>query len=253
MARQARALSEAGLYHVMMRGFNQTQLFYDSDDRQAFLDRLARFKEECHLEIYAYCLMGNHVHLLIRETDIKLSLYMTKLAVSYAGFFNVKYDRRGALFEDRFKSEPVEDEAYLLTVFRYIHQNPLKVGETLDTWTSYSDYLTQPSATNRITDSRFVLGIFSDDDSKARVLLKEFLSEVATEETALEGTARVKTSDAQAIEVIKRAGKVAACSALAQVEKPARDSILSCLKKEGLSVRQIARLTGINRGIVQRA
>lgn len=116
MAAQPRRLSESGFYHVMLRGINQTQLFYEDEDYYAFLESLGRFEEDCAFGLMAYSLMGNHIHLLIKVKEAGLSLIIKKLALSYSHWFNAKYDRSGYLFQGRFKSEPVEDDAYFLTV-----------------------------------------------------------------------------------------------------------------------------------------
>ena len=72
--------------------------------------------------------MSNHIHLLLKEGQEPLSTTMKKIGTSYVSYYNWQYNRRGHLFQDRYKSEPVEDDAYFLTVLRYIHQNPLKAG-----------------------------------------------------------------------------------------------------------------------------
>jgi REP element-mobilizing transposase RayT len=137
MPRTSRQKSEAGIYHVMLRGIDRSQLFYDSEDRGAFLERLVRYKKECCFLLFAYCLMGNHVHLLIKEEELDLSGVIKRLANSYASYFNNKYERSGYVFEGRFKSEAISSEEQLLATLRYILKNPLKVGLSLDSWTSY--------------------------------------------------------------------------------------------------------------------
>jgi len=250
MARNARQQSESRIYHVMLRGINQTQLFYDSDDRQAFLKRLERFKEEGSYQLYAYALLGNHVHLLMKEGTAPLAQTIKKLSVSYSYYFNARYDRSGYLFQGRFKSEPVDDDAYLLTVFKYIHHNPVRIGERIDSWTSYNDYLKTPV----LADTDFMLGMFSDDKDQARRQLAEFLDVPLPEETDFFGLSKPKSiNDVKAMEKIRQVGAVDSSSALAELDRADRDQILARLKAEGLTIRQLSRLTGINRGIVQKA
>ena len=103
-----------------------------------------RYRLELGFELVAYCLMENHVHLLLRDTKDHLDLVMKKIAGSYAYYFNHKYDIRGHLFQDRYGSEVVEDDAYLMTAIRYIHRNPEKAGIALAgeyRWSSYDAYL----------------------------------------------------------------------------------------------------------------
>ena len=250
MARHARQLSACGIYHVMLRGINHTQLFYDDDDRFAFLERLARFKGEDSFKLYAYALVGNHTHLLIEENTDRLALIVKRLTVSYSHWFNAKYQRSGYLFEGRFKSEPVDDDAYLLTVFKYIHQNPVKIGESIDSWTSYSDYMKTPV----LIDDEFMLKMFAKDKDRAREQIGLFLDVPLAEDADVLGTIKPKNlADAEAVERIKRVSGLSSCNRLAELDREERDRVLSQLKEEGFTIRQISRLTGINRGIVQKA
>ena len=250
MARQARQLSASGIYHVMLRGINHTQLFYDDDDRLAFLERLAHLQDEGSFKLYAYALVGNHTHLLIEERTDGLALIVKRLTVSYSYWFNAKYQRSGYLFEGRFKSKPVEDDAYLLTVFKYIHQNPVRIGEGIDSWTSFSDYMKAPV----LIDDEFILKMFAGDKDAAREQMRLFLDAPLVDDADVLGTTKPKDlADADAIERMKYVSGHWNCSSLAELDREERDRILCRLKEAGFSIRQISRLTGINRGIVQKA
>lgn len=175
MARLPRKISETGIYHVVFRGVNHCHLFEETGDYEKFLERLHAVKEEMSLEVYAYCLMSNHVHLLLKEkTNGDITRTMRKLLTPYASWFNRKYQRSGALVANRYKSECVEDDAYLLTLLRYIHQNPISTGITKDIldyrWSSYTSYI---SRTSNLIDKDFIMGIFSEKPDQAR---KEFVS-----------------------------------------------------------------------------
>jgi len=143
MPRTIRKGSKTGVYHIMLRGINKQCIFNDGEDKRIFINRLLRYKEIGDFEIYAYCLMDNHVHLLIKERSETVSVLIKRIGVSYVNWFNNKYDRTGHLFQDRFKSEPVENDSYLLTAARYIHQNPVKIGQSIENWTSYPDNKTR--------------------------------------------------------------------------------------------------------------
>ncbi len=106
----------------MLRGINRQQIFEDKEDMQRFIETLLRYREQCEYVVYAYCLMGNHVHILLKEGKEDLTLILKRIAGSYVYWYNWKYRRIGHLFQDRFKSEPVDDDGYFLTVLRYIHQ-----------------------------------------------------------------------------------------------------------------------------------
>ena len=186
----------------------------------------------------------------MKEDAVPLAQTIKALTVSYSYYFNAKYDRSGFLFQGRFKSEPVDEDSYLLTVFKYIHHNPIKIGERIDSWTSYNDYLKAPV----LVDVDFILDMFSNNKTQARSQLVEFLGVSLPEETDFFGLAKPKSiSDAKAIEVIKQIGAVGSCPELAELHKADRDQILVRLKAEGLTIRQLSRLTGINRGIIQKA
>ena len=128
MPRRARQKSSLGLYHVMMRGADRRILFADDEDNLGFLLSLKRAKQAGGFKLYAYCLMGNHVHLLVKEEKEPLEIVIKRLGVSYVYHYNEKYDLLGHLFQDRYRSEPIETMAYFMDVLRYICQNPVKAG-----------------------------------------------------------------------------------------------------------------------------
>ncbi len=102
MPRTARQVSETGIYHVIVRGINRENLFLDSQDIQSYLQLIARYKKECGVTIYAYCLMPNHVHLLVQENAVPLNIFMRKVGTSYSYRLNTKYNRTGHVFQDRY-------------------------------------------------------------------------------------------------------------------------------------------------------
>ena len=128
MPRQARKKSNSGIYHIILRGINRQQIFEDSEDYNKFLRVLEECKAISEFDIFAYCLMSNHIHLLLQENKEPIELVMKRIATRFVYWYNIKYQRLGHLFQDRFKSEPVENDEYFLTVVRYIHQNPVKAG-----------------------------------------------------------------------------------------------------------------------------
>jgi len=254
MPRISRQKSEAGIYHVMLRGIDRAQLFYDEEDHLFFLDRLNRYKNTCGFKLFAYALMGNHVHLLVKESDTGLSRDLMRLTISYAYWFNEKYDRSGHLFQNRFKSEAIANDGHLLSALRYILNNPVRVGLPIAHWTSYEDYLATDKTYTTLTDTDFILEMFSPVPERAKSLFLEFLAlEPEHEQAFIEYDQSKKLSDADAFALIKEAVKVGHPHDIADMDKEARDRALLLLKEKGLSVRRLARLTGINRGVIQRA
>lgn len=128
MPRHARRLSESGIYHVMLRGVNRDALFLEDEDHERFLHCLGLVRDASACRVLAYCLMTNHVHLILRTAEEPIGTVVKRLGVRYAGWFNRKYGRVGHLFQDRFISLPVEDDAYLVTLLRYVWHNPVAAG-----------------------------------------------------------------------------------------------------------------------------
>lgn len=125
MTRQARKKSITGIYHVILKGIDGRNLFMDDSDWLIFMEKLNKAREAGEFHLHVYCLMDNHVHLLIKEGEA-LGRSIKRMTVGYVQLHNNKYERSGHLFQNRFKSEAVEDDRYLMTVIRYSHQNPLK-------------------------------------------------------------------------------------------------------------------------------
>ena len=148
MPRQARLDAPETLHHVMVRGIERRALFRDDTDRADFVARLATLAESGALTVYAWALLPNHAHLLVRTGTRPLARSMRSLLTGYAGAFNRRHHRVGHLFQNRYKSLVVEEEPYLLELVRYLHLNPVRATvlsdlRTLDRypWTGHSALL----------------------------------------------------------------------------------------------------------------
>ena len=230
--------------HVIEKGNGGQLLFESASDYRKYLLLLQKNCEETNVKICAFCLMENHVHLLTYSDSDSLLLLMRKLGISYAEYFNRKYDRTGHLFQDRYKSEPIEDERYLLTVFRYIILNPQKAGIKMAkdyTWSSYKLYNNPP----KFMDMSLIRELIGDFEH-----YEDFIHSDNDDKCLECGSYR--RSDSWAINEIKKVLGVDNCSAIMSFEKSQRDEAIITLKKMGLSVRQIERLTGISRGVIQK-
>ncbi len=150
MARQWRIEYPGALYHVLSRGNARQEIFVTDDDRSLFLDLLKEVSERFRIEVHAYVLMGNHYHLLLKTPDANLSKAMQWFGTAYTRKFNLRNQQSGHLFQGRFKSIIVENDAYLLRLSCYIHRNPLRagiVGRLSDyKWSSYGCYAYGKSA-----------------------------------------------------------------------------------------------------------
>lgn len=259
MPRHHRIKSKTGVYHIMLRGNERKNLFLDEDDKQRFLDTLFAKKKETGFSLYAYCLMDNHVHLLFREGLEETAFTIKRINISYAFYFNHKYKRVGHLFQDRFKSEPVEDDRYLLAAVRYIHNNPVKTGMVEDAshykWSSYCLY-TAKNGDNKI-DTAPVLELFSDVKETAIQLFKDFM-ETPGEETFLDCDCETDeiADEAQAVIFLQKFALnngIREGPAGIKTNKQLREkAILELRRRSSLSIRQIAEILGVNRGVVAR-
>ncbi|SDE32849.1 REP-associated tyrosine transposase [Sporomusa acidovorans] len=181
MPRQAREKGEFSTYHVIQRGNERKSLFLSDDDRLRFLDTLARVKVKYNFILEAYCLMDNHIHMLINDNGNDISQILKSVNISYAYYFNRTYQRTGHLFQDRFKSELINSDQYLLQVSKYIHNNPVKAGMVKKAedyqWSSYAVYLEKVKDHNKIIDSSRILGILSKSRNSAIRKYTEYVSE----------------------------------------------------------------------------
>ena len=248
MPRTERKKSASGIYHVMLRGINHQQLFEDEEDYLRFLSVVRECKEVSEYKLYAYCLMGNHVHLLLQEGKESLDLIFKRIGSRFVYWYNLKYQRVGHLFQDRYKSEPVETDAYFLTALRYILQNPMKAGleETPGTyrWSSYASYAGKPDG---LTEPEKAVEMLGDQDH-----LLTYLAE-RNEDRLLDVTERKPgLTDEQAKTIIKRVSGCDIASAFQELAAKRQKEVLSKMLEKGVSVRQAARMTGVPKTTVAR-
>ena len=116
LPRQFRTFSLSKIYHIIFKGIDDTNIFYTSEDKSTFLEKITLSKKEFPFKIYAYCLMNNHVHLIIEAESNMLSKSMKSLLIRYVYYFNKTYQRKGPLFQNRFYSKNVENQDYFLSV-----------------------------------------------------------------------------------------------------------------------------------------
>ena len=129
MARKLR-VEKVGFYHVLNRGVARSNIYLCDDDFLKFFEIVQDASEEYRFELFSYCLMSNHYHLLLKTSDENLSIIMQKINSRYTVYFNKKYKRVGPLWQGRFKSWYIYNEKYLQTLIRYIEFNPIKANMT---------------------------------------------------------------------------------------------------------------------------
>lgn len=252
MPRTARRKSETGVYHVMLRGINRQVVLEGDEEKVKFLHTLKKFKEAGKYKLYAYCLMDNHVHLLVEETTEPIGHSIKRICASYVYWYNQRHERIGHLFQERFKSEIVDNDRYFLTVLRYIHQNPINSGITDEIinyrWSSYSEYFIN----TEIIDKDFAFELFSNDRSAALDLFKKFMNE-SNLDKCLDCDERKRLLDSEITMYLLQHG-VNSPSILQQMEKSQRDELIRTIKLiDGVTVRQLSRVTGISKSVIDRA
>lgn len=183
MARRLRVFASGLLYHIIVRGNQRQKTFRSDDDYKAYLDRLEKYRAKFGVRVYAYCLMPNHVHLLLETGTAPLAKFMQGLQQSYTQYFNRQYQKAGHLFQGRYKAIICERDKYLLALVRYIHLNPVRAGITTRpdryAYSGHRSYLT--SGSRKLVDAKPILSLLGGKRGYERFVL-EGLSENHNEE-----------------------------------------------------------------------
>jgi putative transposase len=257
LPRTARRISKTHIYHVMVRGNERKHIFADAEDKARFIDILYSKKGDNGFCLYAYCVMDNHAHLVIKELEDSISRIMRRIGTSYANYFNSRYKRIGHVFQDRYRSEPIENERYLLSVIRYVHDNPEKAGicKTQEyEWSSYQFYIQGNKDQKGLVEREEILSCFSDDRNRAILLFKEFSNQESNDQFM--DVDDDLLDEEEALEYIRSylMEKNIGLDCLRQREyKQERDILVRNLnEKSRLSRRKIAEVLGLNRETVRR-
>ncbi len=246
MPRVARERSQTGIYHIMLRGIDKRDIFLKDNDYRKFLHHIDLAKKHSELSLFAYCLMTNHVHLLLKEGNEDVGDSVRRIAVGYAQYHNRTHGRTGHLFQNRYQSEPVNDDSYLLVVSRYIHQNPLNAGLVKNIkdyqWSSYNHYL---SDAKTIIDKDFLIKYFANLEG-----FIEFNNQ-RNNDQCLELNEKIRYTDEELKKIISEIVEIETIPAL---NSKVRNDVLKRIKDEtGASIRQLEKVLGIGRNIIQKA
>ena len=259
MPRQPRKESQSKIYHCMLRGINQQDIFFDEKDYLEFQNIIKKTKKNYFYKVYSYVLMPNHIHLEIKDEIQKLSQIIHSIATSYANYFNKKYERKGHVFENRFKSKNVENSYYILNLLRYIHQNPVKAGISKINeykWSSYLEYLTYHDE-NQITDVEEIMPMFSQEKEQAQKEFLEFNSKTVKFQESielLEYEMRNRLTDEELIYFIKQELGIYNIQEIQNYSVEYRNDVIRKINKiQGVSQVQIARVLGITKRMTQNA
>jgi len=252
MPRQARDKSPTKYYHIMMRGNNREKIFITDEQKRFFLDLLKKQKENQLIDVAAYCLMDNHIHVAVKADPVNLAKSIKSINIRYAMNFNGKGDRVGHVFQDRYKSETIINDDYLLQVIRYIHNNPVKAkmvkyfGEY--NWSSYNEYI-KDNPIVEMQQKQFILNYFCNDIGK----FIEFHKQKDNKEfmDVKEDIVKERFERAQEIieEYFSKKGLIDAKQVIRN-HVYLEEIIQSLLKESRLTHRQIAGLLGVSNNIV---
>ena len=252
VARQARMESPTDYYHVMMRGNNRENIFKDKNQKIFFIELLKGSVEDKLVDIAGYCIMDNHVHIIIKSELSNLSKFIKSINTKYAMRFNKQKDRVGHVFQGRYKSEIISDEIYLLQVIRYVHNNPViaRIVKSPDDyrWSSYREYIKVGTIISKevkefILDCYGSMGQFIEfhkkDDNQEYLETKEDIEQYRINRGKETISMYLKDKEINKSEVLK-------------LEPTDIDEIIILLKQLKLSHRQIASLLDISNSRVHR-
>lgn len=179
MARKPRIEFKGAFFHIITRGNQRQKIFRDEKDYKKYLEILSGYRQKYHYHLYAYVLMNNHVHLLLETRDIPLSRIQQGINQRYTMYFNKKYKMVGHLFQGRYKAILCDRDAYLLSLIKYIHLNPVRAKEVKTPedyrWSSHKNYAERMK--DDIIETNQVLRIFSENKTRARRLYREYIGD----------------------------------------------------------------------------
>ena len=254
MSRRKKSFSN--IYHVILRGVNQQQIFEDSRDFQQFLFCIEAGHKVAKYELHAYCLMGNHVHLLIKADLEQLAKAMHCIQDKFVIWYNHKYDRCGHLFQGRYLSFPIESESYYMQCYRYILQNPVKAGiadrVTDYNWSSVGALAN--SWDNLRVNTNLIEGLFNSRNEMLAYMLESNEDEIAdltNVNSRYKGSKYLSDDDVR--KIIFEISGCSTPSEFQQLTKEDRDAYLFQILEHHMPVRQLSRLTGISRTSITRA
>ncbi|MBI4857761.1 MAG: transposase [Acetobacterium woodii] len=248
MARQARVKSTTGIYHVILKGLDGRNIFLDDSDRSIFIEKLNKARETGGFQLYAYCLMDNHVHLLIKEGE-ELGTSIKRITVGYVQLHNNKYGRIGHLFQNRFSSEVVEEEQYLMAVVRYIHRNPLNAGMVARLeeypWSSYDKVIQAYQVNSTTLDIEIIKDYFPTAADFVR------FSEEENQDECLEINQKIRWCDSQLADMLRQNSEY---QNLGELSVDKRNRLIKQIQQEtGSSIRQLSRVLGLGKMMVEQA
>lgn len=254
MPRISRQISSTKVYHIIFRGIDKQDIFLSEKDYNKFLEILKETKKQYEYCIYSYCLMNNHVHMIIYDKYDNLPKIMQSIAIRYSIYFNKKYNRVGHLFQNRYLSKKIEEREYLKAACRYIHQNPQKarIEKTENyRWSSYQEYVGKKS----IINTNMLLSLFDKNEDEAKKEFIKFHNMQSNTEILdlIEYEMKDKITDEEVIKYIYEVVKIDNVHEILEFNVEKRNQIISKIKEnKKITSAQISRVLGLNRKIIER-
>ena len=256
MSRFPRKFANSQIYHIILKGIDGQDIFYDDQDKEIFLKQISITKQSFNYVVYSYCLMSNHIHLVIKCKDDLLSKSIQSLSIRYVYYFNKKYERTGSLFQGRFKSKVVENQEYFIEVCRYIHRNPEKAGIALTQsykWSSYKEYIGNAHIINKKT----LLHDFNNSINDFVYYTTKTTDDVDNIEDFAEYELINNLTDAQLASIIMKKFNI---SGISQIDSFFKNKPQHTLKKyikiictiSGTNITQVSRVIRINRKLIEK-
>ena len=267
-----REKSRIGMYHVLAQGAGNNELFHDDEDYQVFVSYLGRLMKEAWAEddepdrpyfhTYAYCLTPKQFRLIVKEEKYQVSAIMQSISQLYSRYYSSKYNSYGPLYRRRYYSEPINDEERMEVVMRYVHQEPLRLGlivpqkeqkeqkEALDewAWSSWHEYVglgsdlpivcEKPDACKDLTEEQW------------RELLSKPLPE-GTKCLEPKEYRAPKPTEAQVLGMVRLMTTATTWDEFKAISRDEKLKTIKQLLQNGASIRQMEKLTGIGRGVIQ--
>jgi len=255
LPRPPRLYGNSKVYHIILKGIDDQNIFYDDRDRKIFLKQMSETKLEFNYIVYSYSLMGNHVHMVIKCQDVFLSKSIQSLLIRYVHYFNKKYNRSGPLVKNRFNSKAIENLQYFIDVCRYIHRNPENAGIELTQnykWSSYQEYVGKA----KIINKKALLHYYDDDVNK---FIEDTIKNINQNdvEDYIEYELIGKMNDDQLTEAIMNKFQIKEHSDVpAFFKNKGGEELERCIQQiknfQGINKTQVARVTRLGRSIVEK-
>ncbi len=253
MPRKSRLISPTGIYHITLRSVNQHIIFEDSQDYQKFIYILSDCIEKYDIDLYAYCLMNNHIHLLIYSPPETLASCFQSLGTRFARWYNNKYLRTGHLFQERYHSQVIDSDTYFLSALVYIHNNPVRANmckyPSEYRWSSFNAYYGQKEPLLNLSYAYDLAGskdalhhYFATADE---AVINDMFIECEPESSRF-------VTDETAIAIFKSLTNISTLSEIDSMNKTDRNSCICVLKEHRLTCKQISRIMNVSLATVKR-